>query len=172
MVVGGVGAQAGIGRVSELGGDPVGHLAHHGENRALGGLAHRSVGLIGGPGQGGADQHRVDELAGAADQLLGRATDQLGEDDPGVAPGAEQRCAGHRGDDLVAADVIDRAAFGRSGEPIELLQNGPQGEDHVVAGVAVGDREHVEIVDLLTARLERGESGLDQDTEANDGRIG
>ncbi len=75
-------------------------------------------------------------------------------------------------DDLVAADVVDRALLGGAGEPVELLQHGAQREHHVVAGVAVGDREHVQVVDLLAARLERREAGLDDRAEANDARIG
>ena len=55
-----------------------GHLAHDGEDRALGGLAHRAVRAVGGAGHGGGDEHRVDELAGAGDQLLGGAADAAG----------------------------------------------------------------------------------------------
>ncbi len=145
----------GVRHVGELGGHPDGHLAHHGEDRALGRIAHRAVGLVGGAGQRGADQHRIDQLARTAGQLLGRAADQLGEDHAGVAARAEQRRAGDRGDDLVATDVVDRALLGGAGEAIELLQHGPQRQHHVVAGVAVGDGEHVQVVDLLPARLER-----------------
>ena len=50
-------------------------------------------------------------------------------------------------------------------------EDGPQGEHHVVAGVAVGDREDVEVVDLLAAGLERGQAGLDQRAEADDAGI-
>ena len=160
------------GHVGELGGHAVGHLAHHGEDRALGRVAHRAVGLVGGAGQRGADQHRVDQLAGPADQLLGGAADELGEDDAAVAARAEQRRAGHGGDDLVAPDLVDRAALGGVGEAVELREHGPQREDHVVAGVAVGDGEHVEVVDLLAARFERGQPRLDQGTEAHDAGIG
>ena len=60
-----------------------------------------------GAGHGGGDQHRVDQLAGARDQLLRGAADQLAEDDPGVAARAEQRRAGDGVDDLVAADLVD-----------------------------------------------------------------
>ena len=58
------------------------------------------------------------------------------------------------------------------GEPVELLEHGAQREHHVVAGVAVGDREHVEVVDLLAPRLERGEAGLDDRAEADDAGVG
>ena len=149
----------------------MGHLADHGEDRSLGRLADRAVGLVSRTGQGGADQDRVDELAGAAGQLLGSPADQLGEDHARVAAGAEQRGAGDRGDDLVAPDLVDRAPLGGSGQPVELLQHGPQGEDHVVPGVPVGDGEHVEVVDLLAAGLERGQARLDQGSKADDARI-
>ena len=52
--------------VRELGGARGGHLAHHGEHRALSRLAHRAVRAVGGARHRRADQHRVDELAGAA----------------------------------------------------------------------------------------------------------
>ena len=83
-----------------------------GEHRALGRLAHRRVGALGRARHRGADQHRVDELARARDQLLGGAADELGEDDAAVAARAEQRGAGDRLDDLVAADLVDRALLG------------------------------------------------------------
>ena len=117
----------------------MGHLAHDGEDRALGGVADGAVGALGGARHRRADQHRVDQLARARDELLGRAADQLGEDDPGVAAGAEQGRARDRVDDLVAADLVEVTALG--GEPVELLEHRAQGERHVVARVAVGDRE-------------------------------
>ena len=156
---GGVDAQPRIRDVGDLGGDAVRHLAHDGEDRALGRVAHRSVGLIGGAGQRRPDEHRVHQLARPADQLLGGAADQLREDDPAVAAGAQQRRAGHRGHDLVTADVVDGAALGGAGEAVQFGEDRAQGQDHVVAGVAVGDGENVEVVDLLAARLQRRQSG-------------
>ena len=58
------------------------------------------------------------------------------------------------------------------GETVELLHHRPQREHHVVARVAVGDGEHVQVVDLLAARLERREAGLDDRPEADDARVG
>ena len=43
-----------------------------------------------------------------------------------------------------------RRSPGRSSS-VELVEHGLQGERHVVPGVAVGDREHVQVVDLLAA---------------------
>ena len=60
-------------------------------------------------------EHGVDQLAGARRQLLGGAADQLGEDHAGVAARAEQRGAGDRVDDLVAADLVELARRRRAG---------------------------------------------------------
>jgi hypothetical protein len=154
--------------VGQLGGDAVGHLAHHGEDRALGRLAHGVVGAVGGAGHGRADQHGVDELAGTRRELLRRPADQLGEDDAGIAARSEQRCAGDGVDDLVAADLVDLAL---PGEAIELVEHRAQRERHVVARIAVGDREDVEVVDLLAASLQLGEGALDDAAKADEARI-
>ena len=146
-----------------------GHLAHDREDRALGGVAHGAVRAVGGAGHRGGDQHGVDQLAGAGDQLLGGAADQLAEDHAGVAARAEQRGAGDGVDDLVAADLVDLAL---RGQVVELVEDGAQRQRHVVARVAVGDREDVEVVDLLAARLELRERGLDDEAEAEEARIG
>ena len=155
--------------VRDLTRDAVGHLAHHGEDRALGGLAHRAVGPLGGARHRRADQHRVDQLARPGDQLLGGAADQLGEDHAGVAAGAQQRGARHGVDDLVAADLVDLALRGQA---VELVEHRAQGQRHVVARVAVGDREHVEVVDLLAPGLELRKRALDDGAEADQARIG
>ena len=57
-------------------------------------------------------------------------------------------------------------------EAVDLVEHGAQRERHVVAGVAVGDREHVEVVDLLAARLEVRERALDDGAEADETGIG
>ncbi len=130
--------------------DRVRHLAENGQHRALGRLAHRLVGGVGGAGEGGGDEDRVDQLAGAAGQLLGGAADDLAEDHAGVAAGAHQRRPGQRLHQLRAADLVDLEAV----EAVELLHHGAHRHRHVVAGVAVGDREDVEVVDLLASRLQ------------------
>ena len=150
----------------------MGHLAHDGQDRALGGLAHRPVRLVGGARERGTDQHRIDELSRPAGELLGRAADQLREDHAGVAAGSKQCRARDRRDDLVAADLIDRAALRGAGEAVQLLKHGPQRQHHVVPGIAVGDREHVEVVDLLAALLERRQPGLHHRPKPNDARVG
>ena len=162
--------QARLRHVGELGRDAVGHLAHHREDRALRRGAHGAIGAVRCARHRGADQNRVDELAGARDQLLGGAADELGEDHARVAARAEQRRAGDRVDDLVAADLVERALV--LGEPVELVEHGAQRQRHVVAGVAVGDREDVEVVDLLTAGFKLAESALDDGAEAEKAGIG
>ena len=161
--------QARLGHVRDLTRRAGGHLSDDGEDRALGGVSHGAVGAVGRAGHGGGDQHWVHELAGPADELLGGAADELGEDHAGVATGAQQRRAGHGVDDLVAPDHVDVAL---RGEIVELGQDRAQGQRHVVARVTVGDREDVEVVDFLAARLELRECGLDDQPEAEKARIG
>ena len=91
------------------------------------------------------------------------------EDHAGVAARAEQRRAGDGVDDLLAADLVDLAL---RGEVVELLEHGAQRQRHVVARVAVGDREDVEVVDLLAARFKLRESRLDDEAEAEEARVG
>ncbi len=150
----------------------MGHLSDHREDRALGGLPHRPVRLVGGAGQRRADQHRIDQLTGPARELLGGAADQLREDDARVTARAEQGRARDRRDDLVATDLVDCAFAGGLDQAVELLQDGPQRQHHVVARVTVRDREDIQVVDLLAPVLERGEAGFDERAKANDGRIG
>ena len=137
--------QAGLVHVRDVGGHLRGHLAHDREDRALGGLAHRAVRALGRARHRGGDQHGVDQLARAGDQLLRGAAQELGEDHAGVAAGAEQRGARDRVDDLVAPDLVE-VALPR--QAVELVEHRPQRQCHVVPGVAVGDREHVQVVDL------------------------
>ena len=135
----------------------------------------RRVGAVDGAGHGGADERRVDQLAGARHELLRRPADELGEDDAAVAAGAEQGGAGDGVDDLLAADLVDRAALLLGDEAVELVEDGAQRERHVVPRVAVGDREDVEVVDLLAAGFEmrerRGDDGAET-REVREGRHG
>ncbi len=158
--------------VGDVGDDLVGHLPRHGQDRALGRLAHRGVGAVGRVRERRADQRRVDQLAGPRDELLGRAADQLGEDHAGVPPRAQQRGARHRLHDLLAPDLIDRALPVGALQPIELVEHGAQRERHVVARVAVGDGEHVEVVDLLAPRFQVRERPRDGDAKAQEIGIG
>jgi hypothetical protein len=129
-----------------------------------------SAGALRRAGHRGAHEHGVDELARARDELLSGAAQELGEDDAAVAARSQQGGAGHGVDDLVAADLVQRAVDGR--QAIDLLQAGPQREGHVVAGVAVGDGEDVEVVDLLAARLQVREGALERDAETDQAGVG
>ena len=169
-----LGAQPRVAHVRDLGRHARRHVAQDGEDRALGRLAHRAVRALRGARHRGADEDRVDELAGAADELLGGAADELREDDAAVAAGAEQGRAGDGLDDLVAADLVDEATSPCERvrrEPVELGEHGLQRERHVVAGVAVGDREDVEVVDLAAARLEVRERAVDDGAEADEAGV-
>ena len=155
--------------VRQVARDPVRHLAHHGQDRALRGIAHRVIGAIGRARHRRADQHRIDQLAGPRGELLGGTADQLREDHARIATRPEQRGARDGVDDLVAPDLVERAL---ALEPVELGEHRVQRQHHVVAGVAVGDREHVEVVDLLAACLQLRQRALDDGTEADEARIG
>ena len=161
--------QARLRVLADLVHDPARHVVRDGEDRPFRRIAHRGVRPVGGAQHRRADQHRVDELAGAGGELLRRAADELGEDHAGVAARAEQRRARDGVDDLVAADLVDRAGVG---ETVELVEHRAQGERHVVAGVAVGDGEDVEVVDLLAARLEFDQRAPDDGPEAKETRVG
>ena len=166
LVPGGAGEALAV-HVGKVRGDGVGHLADHGEHRPLGGIAHGLIGGIGGPGERRRDQDRVDELPRAAGELLGRPADDLAEDHAGVPPGAHQRRTRDGVHELVSVGR-DRLAV----EPVELLHHGLHGQRHVVARIAVGDREDVEVVDLLPAGCELRVGGLDDPAKALDGGIG
>ena len=146
-----------LGAVGDVRDDLVRHLARDREDRALGGLAYRGIGAVGCLGERRADQRGVDQLPGAAHELLSGAADQLREDHPGVAARAEQRRAGDRLNDLLTPNLIDRALLVAALQAIELIEHRTQGQRHIVARVSVGYREDVEVVDLLAARFEMRE---------------
>jgi hypothetical protein len=50
-------------------------------------------------------------------------------------------------------------------------RDGPEGEGHVVPGVAVGDREDVEVVDLGPTGLQGAEGALDDAAEPDEAGI-
>jgi hypothetical protein len=117
------------------------------------------------------DQHRVDQLAGPRDQLLCSAADQLAEDDAAVAARTQQRRARDALHDLLTPDLIQLArVLGR--QALQLVEHRSHRERHVVARVAIGDREDIEVVDLLAPGLEVRERALDDGTEADETGIG
>jgi hypothetical protein len=155
--------------ITGLGGEPlsihvgqvlrgrVRHLADHRQHRPLGGVTHRLVCGVGGARERGRDQNRVHQLPGAARQLLGGAADDLAQDHTRVPARPHQGRPGHRVDDLVPGALVHRLSV----QAVQLAHHGAHGQGHVVPGVAVGDREHVQIVDLLAALLEVGVGGFD-----------
>ncbi len=111
------------------------------EDRALLGLGDRGVRRVGGLAEG-VDEHGllvVGELVGTGERL-GEPADELAEDDPGVAAGAEQGAVGEGADGV--AQVEARAGVRES------CGGGLEGQEQVGARVAVRHREHVERVDL------------------------
>ena len=145
LVGGGLGAEPLGVHVSEVVRHAPRHRPHRREHRALGRVAHGRVGGVRGARQRGRHEHRVDELAVAARELLGGAAHDLGEDHAAVPARAQQRGPGDRGHDLVAALHVERPAV----HAVQLVEHGAHGERHVVPRVAVGDGEDVEVVDLL-----------------------
>jgi hypothetical protein len=140
----------------------MGHLAEDGQHRALHRLPDRLVGRVGRSRECCRDQHRIDQLAGPAGQLLRGTADDLAQDHAGVAARPHQRGAGERVDELGAADLVDHLSV----EPVELVVHRPEGERHVVTGVAVGDREDVEVVDLLATLVKMGRGRSDDAPES------
>ena len=55
---------------------------------------------------------------------------------------------------------------------VDLVEAGPQGQRHVVARIAVGDGEDVQVVDLRAAGLEVREGALHGGAEADEARLG
>ena len=147
--------------------NPVRHRPDGGEHRALGGVADRLVRGIGRAGKRGRHEHGIDQLARPRDQLRRRAAHDLRQDHAAVSARSEQSRSRHRVDDRLAPDHIDRLAV----HAVELVEYRAHGHGHVVAGVAIGDREHVEVVDLLTARLELRVRGRYCAAESNEARV-
>src|SRR5262249_53922313 len=98
----------------------------------------------------------------------GRPSHDLAEDHARVAPRSHQGGPGQCVDELGAPDLVDHLPV----EAIELLAHRAQRERHVVAGVAVGDGEDVEVVDLLAPLLEVGPGRADHAPKALYGGIG
>ena len=84
---------------------------------------------------------------GIASTALRLYLDDVEQHRPLLASVAEHNAGSRR--------VLEKAGFQFVAR--ELVDDGTQGEGHVVAGVAVGDREDVEVVDLLPPGLEGGE---------------
>src|SRR3990172_6103257 len=125
-------------------------LADDGEDRALDRLRHSLVGGFAPAVEGVCEVEAVE--AALALQAGRHAAEDLREDDARVPPGAHQ---GTEGDGLGYARHMSLLARERA----RLLDRGPQGGQHVRAGVAVGHGEDVEGVDLVLVQREVGDRG-------------
>jgi len=116
----------------------VGGQAADGEDGALGGLHNGLVGRFHAGNEGGG------ELRGGGGlqlfETLRKAAEEEGGDHAGVAPGAPQQGGG---------DAVGHVGGGAGGVPAQLGGRGAHGQAHVGAGVAVGDGEHVQLIDGL-----------------------
>jgi hypothetical protein len=143
------GDTAGVGGCGSLGG-----LAHDGEHRAFDGDAHGGVGGVRSAAQSAADAidaHDLDAVEGARE-----AAQHLREDDPAVAACTEERAA---------RDCLEVGADGRRWVRPARLEGGAQGEQHVRAGVAVGDGVDVERVDGVAVAREPRLGGRERAAE-------
>jgi hypothetical protein len=153
--------------VLEARSDRLVHRSHHRQHRSLGRIANRAVGVLGRASHRGLDQLRVDEPPRRGRQDLGCAAHDLAQDDAGVSPRPHQRRPRHRVHDLGPCGVGVAVLL----QPLELLEDVAHRQHHVVAGVAVGDRKDVEVVDLLLARLEVTQRDGNHPAEAMEGWI-
>ena len=82
-------------------------------------------------------------------QPLGDAGEDPGEDHAGVAAGAGQHAVG---------DGVRRPAESGRGGPAAGFHR----HIHIVAGVSVGNREYIQVIDRLTVSVQRGGAAADQ----------
>ena len=123
---------------------PVPRQAGDGEHGALSGLHHRPVGGDD-PGVQGIGQ--VDAIHGLLIlHHLGKAPEDQGQNDPGVAPGPPEHGRGADGRGL---------AHGVGGFLPQLSGGGADGQAHIGSRVPVGNGEDVELIDLLFFRVQR-----------------
>ena len=145
-------------------GDRVRHRPDHGQDRPLGRLADRGIRGVARVAQSALDQLRVDQPPRRGGDDLGEPADDLAQDHARVPARAHQRGAGDRAHDLGPLGVAVALAL----EPLELVEDVAHRQRHVVARVPVGDREHVQVVDLLAPLLEMRERDADDLAKAMD----
>ena len=124
----------------------VGHRADRGQHRPLDRLLHRAIGGVARRAEG------LGEIV-ALGERLGRAADDLREDHAGVAAGAHQRRA---------RDLVREAGAVVGAVLVERLVDRAHGQRQVRAGVAVGHRVDVEVVDPAPVRLDRRPRAVDE----------
>ena len=129
----------------------LGRLADDGQDRPLDRLDHPLVGRLGGLA------HRDRELPGIKRrqvlQLAGEPAPDLRQDHPRVAAGAHQGAV--RDPLRYPADVVQLLRG-------HLVVGRAHREEHVGAGIAIGNRKDVEGVDRLVMAIEPGQAGLQQ----------
>ena len=124
----------------------LGHLADHRQHRPFDRAADGAVGGVARGAKRARDHRLVDRIALA--EHVGEAADDLAEDDARVAACPHQRGAGELArDGLVPVGI----------RLLERLDDRAHRERQVRAGVAVGNRVDVEVVDALLIRLEIAE---------------
>ena len=126
-----------------------GRVADDGEDGALGRLHHGPIRHRRSLGDG--QRHPVGVEVGTLGRPLGKAAEDLREDDAAVAARPHERAVRRRREHRVRR-LGHRGVAG-------LLHRRAQRQVHVRTCVAVGDREYVEVVDLLLVRLQPRERG-------------
>jgi hypothetical protein len=132
-----------LAHVGGVEGGPLGSLGRapgHGQDgafaRLVEGAVQPVVALPDGPGHLGSGGHLA-----VADRL-GEAQEEMGEHHARVAPGPEHGGPGHG---------LGCLAEGRVAQRMEGVGDGAEGQAEIRPGVPVGDREHVEAVELVAA---------------------
>ena len=134
--------RARLGRLCRLG-----HLADHGQHRPLDRAADGPVGGVARRAERPRNHGLVDRIPLA--EHVGEATDDLAEDDARVPARAHQS-----GSRELSSDSLVPVGGGL----LERVNDRTDGQREVRAGVAVGNRVDVEVVDALLVRLEVAES--------------
>ena len=135
--------------------DGGGHVLHHREDRALDRLAHRLESDLDRAGE-----RRIDRRSGNLLGLraaLAQTAENLRGDDAGVPARAHESARGDGATDLGYARV--------RGKLRNVVDDRLQRERHVRAGIAIGNGEHVQAINLFLALAEpsrcRGNGGKD-----------
>src|SRR5581483_1732537 len=130
----------------------LGELADDGEHRSLDRAADCTIGGVGGAAKRECGRPRVDARPVRLAEDVGGAADDLREDDAGVSARTHERPARD-----VACERLPAPGRGA----LDRVGDRAHGHRQIRPGVAVGNGIDVEVVDTLSARLERGERTVD-----------
>ena len=122
----------------------VGGFPGHGEDGALGGLHDRLIGGLHPERQGCRQIGPIGFLP--ALEPLGEAPEQQGQDDARIAPRAPQQSGGRRVGGFADRGIVQAG---------QLPRRGRDGHGHIGAGVPVGHRENVQLIDRLLGVRQR-----------------